>query len=233
MISSHGEPNTSGRPTHPGRREIRQEGTSETLDSTPSKPVFILSNVLFITLVIFVGHVGLINLYRWGRTPTLTVGALLAGVIVSLLIWQKESRFTPLVVGALLWAVLGEMTDQLGYGDIVSLENGFFLTGLIALVGWLVYKNRLSESLAIAAAFFLAIWACHFVLVNLLERLGGTHPVTVASASLFIAMQALAVLMIRRSESRFALTLCSVLLACGFWSILEYVWAWRAILRPW
>ncbi len=209
------------------------EQPPDPLPVTNSKLAFVLANTLFIALLVLVGHVGLVSVYGFGEKMTLITGAILTAVIILMLIWQNEQRFSPLVVGVLLWAVVGEIAGQLGYVDIVSIRNVFVLSPAIVLVGYLARKDRLSDFLIIASVFFLTIWTCHFILVNLFEQLGAVHPLTFVSSSLFLAMLILAILGIRRSDSRRALTVHSILVLCSFWSMLEYLWAWRVVPKPW
>ena len=209
------------------------EQPSDPFPVTNSKLAFVLTNILFIAVLVLVGHVGLVTVYGFGEKMTLITGAILTAVIILMLIWPNEQRFSPLVVGVLLWAVVGEIAGELGYADIVSIRNFFVLPLAIVLVGYLVRRHRLSDFLIIASVFFLTIWACHFILVNLFEQLGVVHPLTYVSSSLFLAMLILAILGIRQSNSRRALTVHSILALCSFWSVMEYLWAWRVVPKPW
>ncbi len=203
------------------------------LPVTDSKLAFVLANTLFIALLVLVGHVGLVSVYGFGEKMTLITGAILTAVIILMLIWQNEQRFSPLVVGVLLWAVVGEIAGQLGYADIISIRTVIVLPPAIVLVGYLARRDRLSDFLIITSVLFLTIWACHFILVNLFEQLGAVHPLTFVSSSLFLAMLILAILGIRRSDSRRALTVHSIIVLCSFWSMMEYLWAWRVVPKPW
>ncbi len=209
------------------------EQPSDPLPVTDSKLAFVLANTLFLALLVLVGHVGLVTVYGLGEKMTLITGAILTAVIILMLIWPNEQRFSPLVVGVLLWAVVGEIAGELGYADIVSIRNVFVLPPAIVLVGYLARRHRLSDFVIIASVFFLTIWACHFILVNLFEQLGAAHPLTYVSSSLFLAMLILAILGIRQSNSRRALTVHSILALCSFWSVMEYLWEWRVVPKPW
>jgi len=209
-------------------------GERSTLDQlTISKPALVLSNALFMLLVIFAGHVALVNLYLLGESATLIAAAVSTAAIVAMAVWQREHRFSPLLVGALLWAVLGEMLDQLRFADIVSTSSALVLAPTVVLVVYLVRGERLSDFYAIAIVFFSAIWVSHFALVNLFTQLGKTHPLTFASSSLFLAALVFAGLGIRRSHTHRALTVHSILITCSAWSILEYLWAWEVIPKGW
>lgn len=198
-----------------------------------AKPNFVLGNILFIALFFLGGHVGLVKLYGLGEALTTIVGAVLTSVIISMLIWQKEDRFSPLVVGVLLWAVLGEVVEQLGFGSIVRVRNFVLLFPTLMFIRHMARRERLPDFLNIALVFFMTIWACHFVLVNILVHLGPTHLLTYASSSLFLAMFVLAISNIRQSDSRAALTIQSVFVMCSAWSMLEYLWAWKVLPKPW
>ncbi len=200
---------------------------------TDSKLAFVLADTLFMALLVLVGHFGLVTVYGLGEKMTLITGAILTAVIILMLIWQIEQRFSPLVVGVLLWAVVGEIAGELGYADIVSIRNFFVLPPAIVLVGYLARRHRLSDFVIIASVFFLTIWACHFIMVNLFDQLGVMHPLTHVASSLFLAMLILAILGIRQSNSRRALTVHSILALCSFWSVMEYLWAWRVVPKPW
>ncbi len=202
-------------------------------DITTPKPRFVLSTILLILFLFFLGHIGLVNLYKLGRIPTLVAAIFLTILIVVMFRWQRKHRFYPLVVGLLLWAVLGEITEHLRYGDIVNIKNVFLLFSIIIFVFYLVYNKLLSEFPAIAIVFFLAIWSSHFVLISLFEQLGKTHTVTYLSSSIFLIVFIYATFKARKSDNRLALTIQTILITCSFWSILEYLWAWKLISKPW
>ena len=132
-----------------------------------SKPAFVSSNVLFIALVFLIGHVGLVKLYESGEKMTMITGAVLASMLILMLFRRNGDRFAPLFVGVLLWALLGEIAEQLRYGSIVRVRNVLWLSPVIVFVGYLVRRDRLPDFLTVAIVFFMTIWACHFVLVNL------------------------------------------------------------------
>ncbi len=197
-----------------------------------SKPAFVSSNALFIALVFLIGHVGLVKLYDSGDNMTLITGAVLASVLIVLLVRRNGDRFAPLLVGVLLWALLGEIADQLRYVSIVRVRNVLLLSPAIVFVGYWVRRERLSDFLTVATIFFMTIWACHFVLINLFVLLGPTHLLSYVSSSAFVAMFVFALFNIRQAEGRTTLTVHSVFLMCSVWSMLEFAWAWEILQKP-
>ncbi len=71
------------------------EQPPDPLPVTNSKLTFVLANTLFIALLVLVGHVGLVSVYGFGEKMTLITGAILTAVIILMLIWQNEQRFSP------------------------------------------------------------------------------------------------------------------------------------------
>ena len=202
-------------------------------DNYSSRLKFIFSTILFIIILFILGHVGLVNLYKLGRIPTIGMAFVLTILIVIMFIWQKKHRFFPLVVGLMLWAVLGEITEYLQYGDIVNIKNVFLLSSIIAFIFYLVYKNLLSDFLTITIVFFLIIWASHFILISLFEQLGKTHILTYLSYSIFLVIFIYAIFKTCKSDNRLEITIQIIFITCSFWSLLEYLRAWQLIPKPW
>jgi hypothetical protein len=177
--------------------------------------------------------VGLAALYQCGRMQTIVAGVLFTASIVILLVWQSENRFVGIVIGVLLWALLGEITEHLGWSDIICVKNAFLLLTTAVFVAYLVYKDALPSHILIAAVLFVTIWAFHFVQANLFEYAGKTHPLTYASSLLFPLVLAFAVWGARTSKNPETLTIQCILIAGSFWAILEYLWAWKWIPKRW
>ncbi|UCG91885.1 MAG: hypothetical protein JSV97_12605 [candidate division WOR-3 bacterium] len=209
------------------------KGITKSEDMGAAKLRFILSTIVFIALSFFVGHVVLVNLYNLGRLPTIVMAVLLTIAIVLMFAWPQKHRFFPLVTGLLLWSVLGEITEHLGYGDIVSFKNVFLLISILIFVYSLVRKKLLSEFLTIVIVFFVTIWSFHFVLINVFEGLGRTHVITYASSLIFLIIMVFAILKALRSYNRLVLTLQVIFISCSAWAIVEYLWAWNLVPKPW
>ena len=198
-----------------------------------SKFKFISSTIGFIIVLFFLGHIGLVTIYKLGRAPTVITGIISFVIAVSLLMRQDSHRFFPLITGFLLWAVFGEIAEHLGYGDIVSINNIFVLLAVIILMSYLIYRKVLSEFQTIALVLFMIIWTFHFIMVNQFEQLGKTHIITCLSSPVFLIIFIFSLFRCFKSDSQTTLSIHSILLTCSFWSILEYLWAWKVIPKLW
>jgi hypothetical protein len=197
-----------------------------------SKAIFVASNIAYIIFLFAAGHVGLVKLYKLGRMATGIAAAILTTAIVALFAWRGSHRFFPLAAGLLLWIVMGEMAQHLKIGDIMSIKNGLLILTIAVFVFYLVYKRLLPDFLSIAVVFFLTIWVSHFVLVSLFEQLGKTHIATYFSSLPFAALFAYSLIGILKESGQYELTVFSILIVCSFWSILEYLWAWKLLPKP-
>jgi len=197
-----------------------------------SKAIFVVSNVAYIIFLFAAGHVGLVKLYKLGRMATGIAAAILTAAIVFLFAWSGNHRFFPLAAGLLLWMVMGEMSGHLKIGDIMNVKNGLLILTIAVFVFYLVYKRLLNDFLSIAVVFFLIIWLSHFMLVSLFEQLGKTHIVTYLSSLPFAALFVYSLIEILRENGQYELTVFSILIVCSFWSILEYLWAWKLLPKP-
>jgi hypothetical protein len=198
-----------------------------------SKLAFTSSTIAYTVFLFVLGHVGLVNLYKLGRTATIAAAVITTIAIVALFAWHGSHRFFPLAAGLLLWAVMGEMGEHLGISDIVHIRNVFLIPSSVAFVFYLEYKRLMPEFLSIAVVFFLAIWASHFVLISFFEQLGRNHTATYLSSVLFVAIFVYSIFKILRENGQHTLTLFCILATCSFWSILEYLWAWKVLPKLW
>ena len=198
-----------------------------------SKSRFVVSTTLFIIFIFFLGHFGLVNLYKLGKVPTALIAVVLLIMIVNLIIWQNKHRFFSLILGLLLWAVLGEIAEKLSLVNIVNFKNIFLLITMLFLAYYLIHNNLLSEFLMIAIVFFLTIWTSHFVLVNSFEQFGKTNIVTYLSSFVFLIFFVYFITKIYKLGNIFGLTLHTIFITCTLWSILEYLWAWKLIPKLW
>jgi hypothetical protein len=146
---------------------------------------------------------------------------------------HQGHRFFPLLAGTALWAVVGEMAEHLGYMEIVDARFVFVLVALIAGYVYLVNKRFLPFFAAVSLALFLGVWASHFIMVNMFEEFGKRHGLTYVSSLLFVGLLVFSVLRMKKTSSMLGLTIGSILFTCCSWSLLEYLWAWKPIPKPW
>jgi hypothetical protein len=197
-----------------------------------SKATFVASNIAYITLLFAVGHIGLIRLYRLGRMATGVAAAILSIAIVVLFAWCGDHRFFPIAAGLLLWMVMGEMAEHLKIADIMNVKNGILILAIVVFVFYLAYKRLIPDFLSIAVVLFVTIWVSHFVLVSLFSYPGKTHIATYLSFLPFAALFVYSLIRILIDSGQYELTIFSILIVCSFWSILEYLWAWKILPKP-
>ena len=198
-----------------------------------SKTSFVASTIGIILGLFFVGHVGLVAVYKTGITATIVTAIVCSATAVVLFILRHNHRFSALLAGTVLWAVLGEMADHLGYLDIVEGKIAFMLPALVAIFAYLINKRFLPFFWAVSFALFLGVWASHFVMVTLFQEFGKRHSVTYASSLLFAGLLIFTLHRMKKASTRLGLTLGSIIFTCSCWSLLEYLWAWKVVPKPW
>jgi hypothetical protein len=194
---------------------------------------FILFTAAIIFILFFIGHIGLVTIYRAGTTITTLAAVILAAAIVLLYIFRGKHRFFPLLTGFLIWAFAGEATEHLGYGDIVSIKNIFLIAGCTIFLIYLIQKRKINAYLSISLGEFQSVWVFHFIMVNQFEHLGKTHPVTYITCGVFAALLIFTIIQLIRIKDKFVLVLYTIVSVSVFWSILEYLWGWMWIPKPW
>jgi hypothetical protein len=205
-----------------------------TVKSEVSSPaLFVAYTIAMILGLFFAGHIGLVGLYRLGTAATVTGGAILATATSLLFIWRPRHRFFALLAGTLLWAVLGEATPHLKYGDIVSVNYILLIPAFIVLFVYLLRKNALPSFAAVTLALFLTVWASHSLMVNSFETFGKNAAATKGLAPVFVIVFCYALYRSFKSRDSLHLTLHSILMTCCAWSMLEYLWAWQVLPKPW
>lgn len=198
-----------------------------------SKTSFVASTIGIILGLFFVGHVGLVAVYKTGMTATIVTAIVCSATAVVLFILRQDHRFSALLAGTVLWAVLGEMAEHLGYLDIVEGNSAFFLPVLVLVFAYIVNKRLLPFFWTVSFALFFGVWASHFVMVNLFEVFGKRHGVTCASSLLFAVLLIFTLFRMKKTSTMLGLTLGSIVFTCCSWSLLEYLWAWKVIPKPW
>jgi hypothetical protein len=194
---------------------------------------FVVSTIGIILGLFFVGHVGLVAVYKIGTVATIVTAIVCSAAVGVLFIVHQGHRFFPLLAGTALWAVVGEMAEHLGYMEIVDARFVFVLVALIAGYVYLVNKRFLPFFAAVSLALFLGVWASHFIMVNMFEEFGKRHGLTYVSSLLFVGLLVFSVLRMKKTSSMLGLTIGSILFTCCSWSLLEYLWAWKPIPKPW
>jgi hypothetical protein len=198
-----------------------------------SKTAFVASTIGIILGLFFIGHVGLVAVYQTGTAATIVTAVICSVAVAALFKWRQNHRFFPLLAGTALWAVLGEMAEHLGYMDITDAWFVFVLAASIIVFTCIVCKHFLPFFFAVSLGLFLAVWASHFIMVNLFDLFGKRHGLTYASSLLFAGFLVLSMFRIKRTGSMLELTMGSILFTCSSWSLLEYLWAWNVIPKPW
>jgi hypothetical protein len=198
-----------------------------------SKTSFVALTIAIILGLFFVGHVGLVAIYKMGANATNVTGIVCSLGVVALFIGRQDHRFFALLAGTVLWAVLGEIADHLGYLDIVEGKIAFMLPAFVAIFVYLVNKRFLPFFWAVSFALFFGVWASHFVMVNLFEVFGKRHLLTYASSALFAGLFIFTLHRMKKASTRLGLTFGSIVFTCCCWSILEYLWAWKVVPKPW
>lgn len=201
-----------------------------TLLNNKALHIIIISGYIFTLFAI--GHIGLVRLYRLGTTTTMIAFILLilaAPILIILPI--KESHFVPLLFAFVLWAAIGEAGEHLGISDIVNFKSVFLVILFLAFYFYAVFSLNLPKRILIGFGFFIMIWVFHFIMVNQFENLGKEHFTTYISAAIFVFSAVFAMFMaIRTKEHR---TIFTALFVSSAWSILEYLWGWNVIPKPW
>lgn len=205
--------------------------TSENVIS--SKTWFVASSVAIILGLFFAGHVGLVMIYKMGTAATQVSAVVLSAAVAVLFIWQRDHRFFPLLAGTALWAVLGEIAEHLGYLTIVDIKAVFVLPILLAVFVYLISKRVVPFFWAVSFGLFFGVWTSHFVMVNMFDEFGKRHILTCVSSLLFTGLLVFSLYRMNKTNTRLGCTVLSILFTCSCWSLLEYLWAWKVIPKPW
>lgn len=201
--------------------------------SISSKTWFIASTIAIIMGLFLAGHVGLVTVYKSGAIATIITAIVCSTAVVALFIRQRSHRFFPLLAGTALWAVVGEIAEHLGFLTIVDARFVFALVILIGGFAYIINERVLPFFPAVSSCLFLGVWTSHFVMVNMFETFGKRHVLTYASSLLFAGFLVYSVVRMNKTSSRLGLTIGSITCTCSCWSLLEYLWAWKAIPKPW
>jgi hypothetical protein len=177
---------------------------------------------------------GLVFIYKLDNVYLLAITSifLVTGSLVLLKI-QHAYRFFPLLTAVLLWALFGELGEHVNMYKVVSISGLILLFTFICVAVISIRKRILSQYEEIVVFLFGFIWFSHAFMMAIFKYFGKIHFLSYCTSIIFMIMLFREIFCIIKTKDYHKLTLHSVVITCCSWAMLEYVWAWNWLSKPW